>query len=478
MFVVAALMLARLIASATLPLSSDEAYYWLWSKHLQAGYLDHPPAIAWLIRAGTSLFGDTPFGVRFGATLSSMIATYFVWRAASHLLRDEEAGARTALWFNLTLMVAVEMLAATPDAPSLLASAAFLYAVVRVRETSDGRWWLLAGFSGGLALLSKFTALFLAAGTLGWTIFDPPARRWLVSPWTFVGVLFALVIYTPNLVWNAEHGWATYLFQFGRIGHGQLNLRYLAEFFGAQIGLCSPSIFLLGTMGLVRTTRDRDLRLISALLWPGIAYFLVHALHDRVQANWPSFLLPAFSIAAVIARDAEWSGGMRSIALFARRTATPFAAAILLLAYAQASFGIVPIGRSDPLSRLLGVGVSDLVAKVDAIRKRAGARAVVTTDYETAAWFGFYLPSHAATIAASESQRWTFATVADKTLWSGPLLYVAEAKRDEHTSLAGRFREVMPVGGVERKRGDIVIARYVLYRLSGFKGDLVGHRLP
>ena len=50
------------MAGALLPLSADEAYYWLWSRHLAAGYYDHPPAIAFVIRAGTLLFGDTPFG--------------------------------------------------------------------------------------------------------------------------------------------------------------------------------------------------------------------------------------------------------------------------------------------------------------------------------------------------------------------------------------------------------------------------------
>ena len=57
-------LVLRAVLAALLPLSADEAYYWLWSRHLAAGYFDHPPAIAWLIRAGTSLFGDTPLGVR------------------------------------------------------------------------------------------------------------------------------------------------------------------------------------------------------------------------------------------------------------------------------------------------------------------------------------------------------------------------------------------------------------------------------
>ena len=467
--VIALLIALRFVASAILPLSSDEAYYWLWSKHLEAGYLDHPPAIAWLIHAGTSLFGDTPFGVRVAGILCSAGATWFVWRAGADLLRDERAGARAALWFNLTLMVAVEMLAATPDAPALLAAAAFLYALVRVRETSNGRWWLAAGAVAGLALLSKFTALFLAAGALGWTLADRRARGWLASPWPYAGALIALVLYSPNLVWNVEHGWATYFFQFGRITQGHLSVQYLAEFFGAEIGLCSPFIFLLGILGLARANRREELRLVAWMLLPGIAYFLVHALHDRVQANWPSFLLPAFVLSAVIAADGNWLAATQPQAKFARRAAAPVASAILIFAYAQALFGVVPMGRADPLSRLLGVGFKDVAADVDKVRTKFAIPAILTTDYGSAAWFGFYLPSRALVIAAGESERWTFVPAAPGVLSSRPLLYVAEAKRDEHAALARRFREVVSLGEIPRKRGNIVIARYVLYRVSGLR---------
>jgi 4-amino-4-deoxy-L-arabinose transferase-like glycosyltransferase len=475
---VAGLVLLRLLASALLPLSSDEAYYWLWSRHLEAGYLDHPPAIAWLIRFGTAIFGDTPLGVRLGATLSSAAATWFVWRAGAQLLHDEAAGARAALWFNLTLMVAVEMLAATPDAPALLTSAALLQALVRIRETSDGRWWIAAGIAGGFGLLSKFTMFFLAAGVLGWMVFDPRARRWWVSPWPYLAALLAVFLYAPNLLWNAEHNWPTYLFQFDRVGRGHFDARFLAEFLAAQLGLCSPFIFLLGLMGLARTTRIADLRLVGTMLWPGIAYFVVHALHDRVQANWPSFLLPAFCVAAVAAANADWSGQVRSFALLARRAAAPVAAAVLMLAYLQALFGILPIGRSDPLSRLLGVGLEDVAANVDTTRARSGAGAILTSDYASTAWFGFYLPSHAPIVATSESERWTFARTAPRTLLAGPLLYVAEARLDRHSVLAAQFTRIVPLGQIDRKRGGVVIAQYNLYRVSGFHGAAFGHMLP
>src|SRR6266566_4097031 len=62
---IAAVIVVRLYVAAATPLSADEAYYWLWSQHLAAGYYDHPPVVAFIIRAGTAVFGDTSLGVRF-----------------------------------------------------------------------------------------------------------------------------------------------------------------------------------------------------------------------------------------------------------------------------------------------------------------------------------------------------------------------------------------------------------------------------
>src|SRR3569833_3068684 len=151
---VALLLVSRAVMAAMLPLSADEAYYWLWSKHLAAGYYDHPPAIAYLIRGGTALFGDAPIGVRFFPLLSSIAASWFVWRSGAILLRDQPAGGLCCLLFNLTLMIAVETMAATPDAPLIACASAFLFALVKLDETGDGRWFLALGAASGLLLLA------------------------------------------------------------------------------------------------------------------------------------------------------------------------------------------------------------------------------------------------------------------------------------------------------------------------------------
>ena len=66
---IAALSALRLLVAAVAPLAYDETYYCLWSKHLAAGYLDHPPMVAFVIRLGTTIAGDNPFGLRLIAVL-------------------------------------------------------------------------------------------------------------------------------------------------------------------------------------------------------------------------------------------------------------------------------------------------------------------------------------------------------------------------------------------------------------------------
>ena len=75
-------MLLRLCVAAVTPLTFDEAYYWLWSKHLAGGYYDHPPMVAVVIRLGTLIAGDTEFGVRLVSVLLGLPMSWAVFRAA------------------------------------------------------------------------------------------------------------------------------------------------------------------------------------------------------------------------------------------------------------------------------------------------------------------------------------------------------------------------------------------------------------
>jgi len=212
-----ALVLVRGVVLAATPLSFDETYYWLWSKHLAAGYLDHPPLIAFLIRGGTAIFGDTSTGVRLVPWLLSLAATWAVWRAAAKMLKSRTAADLAALLFNLMPMIAIESGIATPDSPEISATAFVLLFLAEIAESGYGPWWIATGIAAGFALLAKYTGFFLGAGIILWLAVVPKQRRWFRSFWPYAGAAIALLMFLPVVLWNAEHGWISFARQFGRL---------------------------------------------------------------------------------------------------------------------------------------------------------------------------------------------------------------------------------------------------------------------
>src|ERR1700733_8373790 len=140
-----ALVALRLVAAASTPITFDEAYYWMWSKHLAGGYYDHPPAVALVIRLGTLIAGDTEFGVRLVSILLALPMSWAIFRAAEILFGGQRVAATATILLNVTLMAAVGTMIVTPDAPLLAASCFVLFCLAKVVETGRGAWWLAVG---------------------------------------------------------------------------------------------------------------------------------------------------------------------------------------------------------------------------------------------------------------------------------------------------------------------------------------------
>lgn len=467
----ATLMGLRAVVAAHTPLAFDEAYYWLWSRSLATGYLDHPPLIAYVIRLGTAILGDTPLGVRAVPLLLLGGATWAVWRTGVLLLGSEATGATVALFFNVTLMSSTVGVAATPDSPAMAAAAFFLFALAQVAATERPTWWLAAGAAAGFALLSKYTAPFLAAGALGWLCVSPRERRWLRSPWPYLGAALALVMFAPVIVWNGTHGWISFEWQFGRVVVHSFSAGYLGEFLAGQVALATPFIFALGLAGVIgivgtEAKRGAPILLIVGMLAPATAYFLWHSLHTRVQGNWPSFLYPAFCIAAA------WPGPTGGLAArvvhFSRALAVPTAVLVTLVVYVHAFRPLVSLpGSLDPVARTLAVGYGPIVEEVEALRRQTGARGIVTTSYAQTGWLAFYLPSHPRVVQLTERYRWYQEPPPPPDLMAGPVLYVTESWRDLKEVVSQRFARITLLARLPRLRGEAVIEDYLVYRADG-----------
>ncbi|MCW5695243.1 MAG: glycosyltransferase family 39 protein [Bauldia sp.] len=471
---VAALTIARFVITPFVPLSFDEAYYWRWSQNLAFGYLDHPPLIAWIIRFGTGIFGDTLFGIRFVPLLGGVAATWAVWRAADILFKDRRLAALAAVFFSFTLIVSVGTILATPDAP-LLAASAFLLLFLAKVLTTTGRpvWWIAAGAAVGIGCLAKFTAMFWLPSIFLWALLVPELRRQLRTPWPWAGAAVAALIYLPNFIWNAQNGWMTFIKQFGRVDDGNgLQLGYLAEHLGAQIGMSTLVVFFLGWIGLIAFLGGRGgthgVRvLLSLMVWPATAYFIFHGLHARVEGNWTGLIFPAFSVAAAAAvLGIDWRGRTGWFVNRFAPLAIPVGIIFVVGIYAQALVGWAPLGASDPTASNIGAGMETVAAEVDAMRIAAGAEVVLTTGYALASWLSYYLPSRPPVLEPNEPDRWLQEEPPDPSVLDGPALAVVR-EGEGLRRLEELWGTATLIGSVVRRRGSLTIATYDVYRLPG-----------
>jgi hypothetical protein len=479
---VLALVVLRLVSAAYTPLTFDEAYYWTWSKHLAGGYYDHPPMVAVLIRLGTLIAGDTELGVRLVSILLALPMSFAVYRSAEILFGGRRVAATATILLNVTLMAAVGTMIVTPDAPLLVASSFVLLCLAKVLETGRGAWWLAVGAAVGAALLSKYTALFFGPAILIWLIAVPKLRRWLLSPWPYLGGIVAFAFFSPVILWNADHQWVSFIKQLGRARIEDFTLRYIGELIPTQIAFATPLVFILGSMGLYALWKRKAGAsaarvLISSMFWTITLYFVWHSLHSRVEANWFGPVYPAFAIAAAVTNLVRWGGRAQRSVDFCLRWAAPTGILMFALVILQANTGVLSGYRRDASVRSVGVGWRELAGEIEAVRAREGATCVLALDYGTTGWLAFYLPKGSCVAQRGQRFRWVNMPEPDPALLKGKLLYVDEARADQPL-LKKDFARVEKVAELKRKRGPLVIENIEVDVLEGAKGEVFDRAPP
>jgi hypothetical protein len=290
-------LLSRFIFDSIWNLVPDEAYYWVWSRHLSLSYLDHPPIISWMIRLGTLLLEDTELGVRCLSGLVTAGTVLIAASAAARLTNDKRAAAFAPMALLLSPMMSVTGSIATPDAPACFFQMAALAVVLRIFEPSGStaRRWLLFGIFFGLALDSKYTSVLLGLAIFLAMIFSAEGRRLLATPWPWLAAIVAIAVFSPVIYWNAMHDWASFRFQFhhGTSGNESTPLRNLADYLGSQLVVCTPVLFGLIIMVIViylrRGETSMPMRILIFSAAVPLAFFAASAVRRRVEGNWPMF---------------------------------------------------------------------------------------------------------------------------------------------------------------------------------------------
>jgi hypothetical protein len=305
----------RLLVVATLGLGVDEAYGIGVSHDLKLSYFDHPPLHYWIAHVFLPLFGDgralrIPFVALFAGT------TWLLYLLTRHLF-----SAAAGVWAVLALNVSVFFMLVgswiLPDGPLMFCLVGAAYVLARGlfpagAPVSPWRTWLGAGVWLGFAALSKYHAVLIGFGLLFYLVSAPERRKILRHPAPWLGAALALLIFTPVLLWNAEHHWVSFAYQGGRAesGGGFPKIGQFLANLGGQFLWMAPWVFVPMVVAAYEALRrgrkaDRSWFCLCLGLPTVLLFTLVPLWGDRGLPHWqmPGWLMLFPVLGDHLARD-------------------------------------------------------------------------------------------------------------------------------------------------------------------------------
>jgi 4-amino-4-deoxy-L-arabinose transferase-like glycosyltransferase len=480
---IAAMTALRVVYASLLDLRTDEAYYWTWSKENVLSFLDHPPMIAWFIRFGTAIFGDTNFGVRFAGIVAMLVTQLLLADIVRRVTHDVRAVVFAVLMPEAAVYYGLLMAKVSPDVALIPFAVAMVWALVRLTESNDARWWLAAGLFAGLALLSKLTAIMLVPAVLAFMLVPDSRRRWLTSPYPWLAALIAAVLFLPVLVWNFQHDWASFQFQWVRAtAVREFSLRTVGDYIGLQWALVGFVLLPVVLSGLASTAwrgyrrREPVAILLSTCVIVPFAYFFWKSLTLRVGDTWPMFMWPAgFAAAAIniamLPRDGWPASTVKSMVAWTVAAIVSGIVTVVLvfLYYVAAPWNFA--GRIDPVGS--EAGYRQLVDRAQAQLQNTGAAWIATADYRTYAMLRWYFKGRVPVVQINERGRFIgFRDPGMNSIRGHTGLYVAHLPDEGEPLLAATTAVREPLERVDRSWRGTVMDSYELEKLTGWTPEL------
>jgi 4-amino-4-deoxy-L-arabinose transferase-like glycosyltransferase len=259
------------------------------ARQLAWGYVAYPPVTPFIAHLARELFGASLVGVRFFSALAQSIATLLAGLMAHELGGSRRAQIVTALAVAIAPLSLIQGTLLQYVSFDYLWWVVVAYLTLRLLKSDNPRWWLGIGAVIGLGMLTKYTMAFFVAGVVA-AVALTRARRYLASPWLWGGAALALLIFLPNLIWQAQHNFIS--LEFLRTIHARdiqigRTQGYLIEQFIVCANLVATPFWLAGLYFYVFTSSGARYRMLGWMYL--IPFVLLLAMQGRSY-----YLAPAY----------------------------------------------------------------------------------------------------------------------------------------------------------------------------------------
>lgn len=466
----------RLLFVPTMGLMPQGAYYFFYSEHLDWSYYDHPPMVAYMLFAFSSILGKSAWVVKLASWTMALGTQYLFFQLARKLLDQRSAVLALAIFVSTT-MLSIISLVVTPDVPLLffwtLSLLLFYLALF------EKKWWawLAGGLVMGLAFDSKYTAIFLPACLFSYLILSTQHRKKLLTVWPYLAVALMVIGMWPVIYWNMTHDFASFGFQ----GAGRAQVIAEEGWKPTHIlgSIANQSIVLVPTLLIAFLvllpkeiisqikailSQEKVLFVLSFFL-PVFGAFMALSFVYWVKLNW---IMPAYiagCIYAVRILKGNWLKWQFIISIFFH----------VVLAV-QVWFYVVPIKSDDTW-----YGWDQLAEEVEKRRYTLDDVFVFAGDhYKTTAELGFYMDSkvYSHNVIGRHAVQYDFVDTSLVHLIGKDAIYIdsdpqmksvpGQSKYPEE--LDEHFEEVTEQAPIEIKKGQRIVRIFRVFVCKSYLG--------
>ncbi len=364
----------------------QDAYYDFYAQHLDLSYYDHPPMIAYLLRLFTTVFGKKVFALKLADTTVTLLTVLGFFHLAKRFLSSSRVWVATALFYS-AFMLSILSLISTPDVPLMLCWTLTLLFLYEAIFNDKNICWIWSGLLTGLSFDSKYTAVFLLIGLVGFLLIAKSFRKKLISPWFLLYLFLFFLTILPVVIWNVRNGFASFKFQSeGRVKEGlQVDPAGFLGVIGHQSAILLPILFVSLLYFIYRALKKYGIRfgripedqlfLLSFFIPLFLGFFSLSFVY-WVKLNW---MMPSY-ITGIIWVARYWSKKWLKVQLWVSLLVH---VALLL----EVIFYIVPVRSDDTW-----YGWKEFANQV-AFRRKEYPDAFIfsSDDYKTAAVLNFFL---------------------------------------------------------------------------------------
>jgi 4-amino-4-deoxy-L-arabinose transferase-like glycosyltransferase len=274
-------LIVKLIVALLMPLSADEAYYWVWSHNLRLSYFDHPPMVAWLLYLGHFL-EPIMNAVRWPTVLLGHL-TLLVWIL---ILKPHVDLEKIKYWLLLALfspLIGFGSLITTPDVGVLFFWSLSIYLFQEALFTKKSLHYALLGLALGLGFCAKYHIVLFVPFAIAYLLFE---KKWKDVQWKYLPltILMGLIFCSPVLIWNYQNEFASFTFQFK---HGLERPDYKFEWtYGYVLGQVL-ALFPLVVWAAAKAKVPKASRIFLYFGWGPLLFFFLTSFRALVEANWP-----------------------------------------------------------------------------------------------------------------------------------------------------------------------------------------------